>query len=160
MQSSSQSEGQPRPILKYNAPELRQVCRAFDWSDPEHLRGLADLRATLIDSPRARGLAANQIGFLARAFVMRYQGTVLDCVNPFIVSARPDIEVEAEGCMSYPNLTVKVPRPCMGTVRFEHAPGEETTICDMDGWDFRCFLHELDHLNGITIDIIRRRSRS
>ena len=62
--------------------------------------------------------------------------------------------------MSYPNLTVKVPRPCMGTVRFEHAPGEETTICDMDGWDFRCFLHELDHLNGITIDIIRRKQKA
>lgn len=157
MQSSSQSEfvGRVRPILKHNDPHLRQVCPPFDWDNPEHMQGLADLLETLIDSPRARGLAAPQIGLLARAFAMKMGKTIYAVVNPKVINSSAISAIEEEECMSFPNLRVKVQRPTSGQVQF-HTDRDEDMIVHMVGMDFRCFLHELEHLNGITLDTIRR----
>ena len=68
MQSSSQSKfvGKVRPILKHNDPHLRHVCPPFDWDNPAHMQGLADLLETLIDSQRARGLLGHRPPTAAR----------------------------------------------------------------------------------------------
>ena len=160
-QSSSRPEyvGNVRPILKHNDPHLRQVCPPFDWDNPEHMQGLADLIETLIDSQRARGLAAPQIGLLARAFAMKIEKTIYAVVNPKIINSSAISAIEEEECMSFPNLRVKVQRPISGQVQF-HTDRDEDMIVHMVGIDFRCFLHELDHLNGITIDLIRRKQRA
>lgn len=160
-QSASRSEyvGNVRPILKHNDPHLRQVCPPFDWDNPEHMQGLADLLETLIDSPRARGLAAPQIGLLARAFAMKMGRTIYAVVNPQIISASAISAIEEEECMSFPNLKVKVQRPTSGQVQF-HTDRHEDMVVHMVGMDFRCFLHELDHINGITIDLIRRKQKA
>lgn len=158
--SLSDFAGKVQPILKHGDPVLRQVCIPFDWDDRGHMQGLADLCETLVDSPRARGLAANQIGFLARAFVMRMDGKVLVMVNPRVRRASATVAIEEEECMSFPNLRVKVARPIAGDVSFEVGKFEMMDYQGLDGWDFRCFLHELDHLNGITIDLIRRKQKA
>lgn len=161
MQSSSQSDvvGKSQSILKHNHPALRQVCPPFEWDNPRHRQDLADLKATLLDTPRARGLAAPQVGFLCRVFVMRFRGDVLVCANPKVVQASGITSIETEECMSFPNLYVKVQRPLGGRVSFE-TDGASEALLTMSGWDFRCFLHELDHINGITIDLIRRKQKA
>lgn len=161
MQSSSQSKfvGKVRPILKHNDPHLRHVCPPFDWDNPAHMQGLADLLETLIDSQRARGLAAPQIGLLARAFAMKIEKTIYAVVNPKIINSSAISTVEEEECMSFPNLRVKVQRPTSGQVQF-HTDRDEDIIMHLVGWDFRCFLHEMDHLQGITIDLIRRKQKA
>ena len=160
-QSASRSEyvGNVRPILKHNDPHLRQVCPPFDWDNPEHMQGLADLLETLIDSPRARGLAAPQIGLLARAFAMKMDKTIYAVVNPKIINSSAISAIEEEECMSFPNLKVKVQRPTSGQVQF-HTDRHEDMVVRMVGMDFRCFLHEYDHIQGVTIDQIRRARRT
>jgi len=158
-QSSSQSDGISRGIVKFNHPALKTVCPAFDWNRPDHLQGLADLKATLIDYPRALGLAANQINFLARVFVMRLKDKVVVCANPQVVQASGITGGEDEECMSFPGLSVWVHRPLAGEVTFDEDPTSRTMM-KLHGWDFRCFLHELDHINGITIDLIRRKQKA
>lgn len=164
MQSSSQSDGISRGIVKFNHPALKTVCPAFDWNRPDHLQGLADLKATLLEFPRARALAANQIGFIARVFVMRLVDGIQVCANPQVEKASGITGGDDEECMSFPGMLVCVHRPLSGTVSFESGadqskPGARTLL-PMSGINFRCFLHELDHLNGITIDLIRRKQRA
>ena len=148
-------EGRVRPILKHKAPELRQVCPPFVWDSPDHAQGLADLLATMIDTPRARGLAAPQIGFMARVFVMQGSERLIVCANPRVESSSLATVTMEEECMSFPNIRARLVRPAEGTVSFYPKPYEMETSF-LTGWDFRCFLHELDHLNGITIDMMRR----
>lgn len=160
MQSSSPSEyvGKAREILKHNHPALREVCPAFDWSNPEHMQGLADLIETLISHPRARGLAAPQIGLLARAFAMKVDKTIYAVVNPRVLNSSGALVIEEEECMSFPNIRCKVARPASGQVQF-NSDRDTPHVMPLDGWEFRCFLHELDHLNGITLDILRRKGK-
>ena len=158
-QSSSQSDGISRGIVKFNQPALKTVCPAFDWNRPDHLQGLADLKATLIDYPRALGLAANQINFLARVFVMRLKGKVVVCANPQVVQASGITDIQKEECMSFPGLFVQVQRPLAGEVTFDEDPTSRTMM-KLHGWDFRCFLHELQHLEGITISSLKREGKN
>jgi peptide deformylase len=53
-----------------------------------------------------------------------------------------------EGCLSYPNLFVKIKRPKSIKVRFT-TPDGETSTKTFTGMTARVFLHELDHLDGI-----------
>ena len=149
-----------KPILKYNAPELRQVCPPFDWNNPEHVAGLQDLHDTLADAQggRALGLAANQIGLMARAFAFRMGGQIEIAVNPKVYGTDPTMVTEEESCLSFPNLKAKVQRPASGRVIYETGPIEHRFV-SLTGWEFRCFQHEMDHLQGITLDILRRKGK-
>lgn len=149
-----------RPILKYNAPELRQVCPPFDWNNPEHVAGLQDLHDTLADAQggRALGLAANQIGLMARAFAFRMGGKIEIAVNPQVVATEGPMVIEEESCLSFPNLKAKVMRPASGEVSYEVSPELGRGLL-LTGWEFRCFQHEEDHLRGITLDILRRKGK-
>lgn len=143
------------PILKGPDPRLLQVSRAVDLAT--NAAALNDLRETFVECPDARGLAAVQIGHLIRAFIMRRdRGRVDLFVNPSIISSSAQASAEREECLSYPWLKVPVVRPVSGNVEWTDEFGSRHSGL-LQGWDFRCFLHELDHLNGITIDLIRRR---
>lgn len=143
------------PILKGPDPRLLQVSRAVDLATDGP--ALDDLRETFMDSDRARGLAAVQVGHLIRAFIMRgdHKGVVM-FINPSIISSSHQTKAETEECMSFPWLKVPVVRPVAGNVEWTDEFGSRHTGL-LQGWDFRCFLHEMDHLNGITLDLIRRR---
>ena len=53
-----------------------------------------------------------------------------------------------EGCLSFPNLFVKVKRPQHCRVRFT-MPNGDTRTDTFTGITARAFQHELDHLDGI-----------
>lgn len=94
------------------------------------------------------GLAANQVGIPYRIFAMRGYPENFVCVNPRIVNfSSQEIALE-EGCLSFPNLVVKIKRPKEIRVRFQ-TPNGETITRMFDGMTARVFQHELDHLNGI-----------
>jgi peptide deformylase len=54
-----------------------------------------------------------------------------------------------EGCLSYPHVFLNVKRPRKIKVRYQEPNGEPQTKV-LDGMTARCFMHELDHLNGTT----------
>ena len=101
---------------------------------------------------RCVGLAANQIGYLARIFVVRMDNRWIPIINPEIISKSREIKKEKEWCLSRPDGGfVRVRRHRWITVRYT-APdmnGEFVERTDkIKGLAARIVQHEMDHLNG------------
>lgn len=97
------------------------------------------------------GLAANQVGLNKRLFVMtdRAKTESILCMNPTILQHTAAATEELEGCLSFPNMWVKVKRPSEVLVHFYDEDLVEQ-IFKMDGHNARVYLHEMDHTLGIT----------
>lgn len=100
------------------------------------------------------GLAGVQVGVLKRVLVIdinsQEQTFKSEVINPKILSFSNDKSVMEEGCLSVSNGTYDVERPNRITVEFTKINGNKIKI-DADGLLAKCFQHEIDHLNGITI---------
>jgi peptide deformylase len=137
----------PNPILDKSLPE-------FDFNNPViDPRELEEQMVMLMAQENGIGLAANQVGVEARVFVMKtskLEGvyTPFALFNPKIIVADPEEEIDEEGCLSFPGLFFKVKRPAHVVTEFFDRDGNQCII-RFDGIDARCFLHELDHLNGV-----------
>jgi peptide deformylase len=96
------------------------------------------------------GLAANQVGLDRRVFVMKLtDGREMGFFNPYILYGDNDLEDGEEGCLSFPNLWLRVKRNKKITAGYLDNTGKQCII-ELEGIDARCFQHELDHLDGIT----------
>ena len=97
------------------------------------------------------GLSANQIGIKERAFVMisdmESQDTIT-CFNPKIVKESKEMVTMEEGCLSYPELFLDIPRPETIVVKYEDE-GKELHKIKLTGFIARIFQHEYDHMEGI-----------
>jgi peptide deformylase len=96
------------------------------------------------------GLAANQVGERIRVFVMQIDGHSWACFNPEILESSADLTNFDEGCLSFPGETCIIKRPDTIDVRYYNVSGIEIRE-KLTGLASRCFQHELDHLNGITM---------
>lgn len=92
------------------------------------------------------GLSAPQIGDFRRYFIFKNKVAL----NPEILEQNDYIEVLDEGCLSIPNINVPIPRNTEIKVKYRDLNWNEV-IETLKGFEARIFLHELDHLNGITI---------
>jgi peptide deformylase len=137
-----------KDIFHHTANILREEMPAFDFSNPvmDPLQLYTDLAETLREN-NGMGLSANQIGVRTRAFVMRAE-EIIGVFNPRIVDESSEMVTLEEGCLSYPNLFVKIKRPKSIKVRFT-TPAGETSTKTFTGMTARVFLHELDHLDGV-----------
>jgi peptide deformylase len=137
-----------RDILTYNDPLLKEEMPKFVFgnADVNPVELYNDLSETMIDA-EGMGLSANQIGIRTRMFVMRAEN-IIGVINPKIIDFSTETVVLEEGCLSRPNLFVKIKRPKLIKVRFTHPDGTTETK-KFDGITARVFQHELDHLNGI-----------
>lgn len=105
--------------------------------------------------PAAVGLSAIQIGIPKRVFIVKHfdgkGGFVWDCyANPHIVTHTDTIKSDVEGCLSFPQIQVRIPRFLQITVETEFGiiePAYEQYV--LYGLDSIVFQHELDHLNGV-----------
>ena len=97
------------------------------------------------------GISANQIGIWERAFAMVRDienNEVIVCFNPRIVkSYSEEVEME-EGCLSYPELFLKIKRPDKIVVKYEDENKKIHKI-KLQGLASRVFQHEYDHMEGI-----------
>jgi peptide deformylase len=136
-------------IIKGNDPFLTTIIPEFDFTNsPDNPNDIALELMTIMNENNGIGLAANQIGKLHRVFVMRGHPENFVCFNPRIVHMEEEQIVLEEGCLSYPNLLIKIKRPKQIRVRFQTPSGTIVTKV-FDGLTARVFQHELDHLNGI-----------
>lgn len=130
-------------------PILTTPCQVFDFKNPPF--DPIEFSKTLVKfmyDKNGIGLAANQVGVPYRIFAMRGQPENFVCFNPKIVQpSEMKIELE-EGCLTYPNLLVKITRPQHVRVRFT-TPNGDTITKQFTGLTARIFQHELDHLDGI-----------
>ena len=97
------------------------------------------------------GLSANQIGIWERAFAMvrdLENNEVMVCFNPRIIkSYSEEVEME-EGCLSYPELFLKIKRPDKIVVKYEDE-NKKIHKMKLSGLASRVFQHEYDHMEGI-----------
>jgi len=94
------------------------------------------------------GLSANQCGIYERVFVIGTDQFQIACINPEVLEVSENVVKDNEGCLSFPGMFLKVPRPISVKVRFMDEFGETKEMW-LDGLTARCYLHELDHMNGI-----------
>ena len=107
---------------------------------------IADLTETMLNAPGA-GLAAPQIGVSLRAFVWHVDEVLGHLINPTLVMSG-EIEIDEEGCLSFPDLTYPTPRSLRAVARGFNMFGEPIEV---DGSELlaRALQHENDHLDGI-----------
>ena len=92
-----------KEIRKEGDEALRGRCRPVTEITPRIRQHLDDLADTMINNGNGAGLAAPQIGILRRLIVVSVPEGVLRLVNPEIVEAEGEREVE-EGCLSVPGV--------------------------------------------------------
>ena len=96
------------------------------------------------------GLSANQIELDAQIFIMgdsKENSTM--CINPKVLQHTEDTTLDTEGCLSFPGMYVKVRRPKEILAEWFDENLEKQTV-KIQGYSAKCFLHEWDHLQGIT----------
>jgi peptide deformylase len=136
-----------RPIVLFPDPILKQKCKKVHRVDASIRQLIEDLFDTVHDAPGS-GLSAPQIGVPLRVIVNVAGEKEWAVINPEIV-AESDEEIEdAEGCLSIPGWWGDVKRKSRVTVRGVGKRGKPIKI-KSEGYEARCFQHEIDHLNGI-----------
>ena len=136
--------------IKLDDAVLRNVCEPADFTKPKKNLDLAHALIKSMIKEHGMGLAANQCGMNIRLFVMRVNDRYFHCFNPEILEYSEEQVNLTEGCLSFPGQFCEIVRPKRVKVRYYSAQGKETVEW-LDSWTARCFQHELDHLNGLTM---------
>lgn len=140
-------------IVQSPDPLLNQVCEPCDLGD-KSLKKLAKQMEKAMYANDGVGIAAPQVGVLKRLIVIDVSPEdvrdSLVLVNPEIVELRGEPEIEDEGCLSCPGISVPIERQPWAQVKYYDLDGE-AWIIEGDGLLGRCLQHEIDHLDGRTL---------
>ena len=146
-------------LIKHPSDWLSKKLDPWDFDNPP--MDPVELKAEMLKLMKANlgiGLSANQVGINARVFVFVHNNTTNNqtdrealCINPEITEKIEPVVTMWEGCLSFPEVTIQVPRHHKVKAKWTNELGntiEET----FTGYDAVCFQHEVDHLDGITFD--------
>ncbi len=152
-----------RTIVKDGDPILKKVCRPVTQFDEKLATLLDDMKETLADAG-GLGLAGPQVGVMRRLFIaldereLPEDGSMpaadelnfIECINPEILERSDDEVTLYEGCLSFPGHNGAISRPRKVKIRAQDRHGN---FFEMEGEEMlaRCFCHESNHLDGITI---------
>jgi len=103
-----------------------------------------------MDDALGVGLAATQVGMLARMLVYRVEpeSPTAALINPRIEWQSAETETLEEGCLSIPGMRVDVERAVHLRASGADEFGAGVTI-EASGLQARVLAHEIDHLDGI-----------
>jgi len=148
-----EKEVEPFPLFDENHPMMKQRIPEYDITllpNPVMTHTINRLKMTM-KLYNGLGLSANQCGVFERVFIVGNEEIVIVCINPKIIKASGDLIKDNEGCLSFPGLFLKVERAASVEVEYYDLQGKKYNTT-FTGLTARCFLHELDHMNGITMD--------
>ena len=134
-------------LVNEDHPVLREPCKLVDFNEVD----VNKLSTQLIDTMLVEdgiGLAAPQVGLGFSMFVIGDKDTQMTVINPSIIHYSEEVVKTEEGCLSFPNLWLKVSRAESIVAKYYNEKEQEKEMHLKDLWS-RCFQHELDHLNGI-----------
>jgi peptide deformylase len=136
--------------LEHHSHEaLSKVLPEFDFDNAPI--NPADFASSLVETCKkynGYGLSANQCGFDYRVFVMGTGDQYVAYFNPKVLAVSEETIHMPEACLSFPMLSLYITRPQSIEVEYQDFTGEKRTK-KFTGLTARCFLHELDHMNGI-----------
>ena len=137
-------------VLTYPDKRLRRTSEPIpEFTDEIRKRALA--LADLMHESRGIGLAAPQVGWPVRLITINLSGNLRDGLifaNPEILEQSKSTFAAHEACLSVPGIAGKVVRAREVKIRATNMDGDVNEF-QLDGMLARCFLHELDHLNGV-----------
>ena len=134
--------GENHPMLSVPIPEYREAI-----PNPSMKNLVAKLKMTM-KLYNGIGLSANQCGIFQRVFVIGTEHFQIACINPKVVAKSEELSRENEGCLSFPGMFMKVERPTWVDAEFYDETGAFKQI-RLEGLTAKCYLHELDHMNGV-----------
>jgi peptide deformylase len=137
------------PILCYPDERLHTVAKPVQAVDARIKALIADMLETMYEA-NGIGLAATQVDVHEQLIVVdvseeRNRPQVL--INPEIVWASEDKQVNDEGCLSVPGIYDGVERSSAVRVRALDGEGNERVL-EAQGLLAVCVQHEMDHLRG------------
>ena len=149
-----------RPTVIWPDPRLREPTVAITAVDDS----VRELYRDLCDSMYAEnglGMAAPQIGDHRKMFIVepklagRAETDPPVCLmNAEVIETSEEVQDSEEGCLSFPEIYIKVKRPMRCKVR---AMGLDGATFEIEGEALfaRCMLHENDHLTGkLLVDFV------
>ncbi|MCG2710966.1 MAG: peptide deformylase [Candidatus Omnitrophica bacterium] len=156
-----------KTILSYPGAShiLTAQSEAIQMNDPQIKEIIQDIKDTLYATPNGVGLAAPQIGYLKRIFVLnkdyivkdleenslllKSAGQMLVFINPKIIAEKGEV-FEEEGCLSVPGEFINIKRAKQVRVRAYSEQGMQFYE-KFKGLASRAIQQEIDHLNGLLI---------
>ena len=134
----------PDPILD---TQLKEVNIEDPGFDPKQLK--EQMTQIMLDN-NGIGLSACQVGLDHKLFIMGDKpDNVSMHINPTVIQYTEETVLDIEGCLSFPNIYVKVTRPKEILAEYYDENLEKKQV-KITGYTARCYLHELDHTLGIT----------
>lgn len=149
-----------RPTVIWPDSRLREPTVAITVVDDS----VRELYRDLCDSMYAEnglGMAAPQIGDNRKMFIVepKLAGLAEDAppvclMNAEVLETSDEVQDSEEGCLSFPDIYIKVKRPMRCKLR---AMGLDGNTFEIEGEALmaRCLLHENDHLTGkLLVDFV------
>lgn len=141
-----------REILLLGDERLYQPCADVTTPELDCLRGLVeDLHDTLLAFRRrhhyADCITAPQVGVNKRLFYIHLDSPIV-LINPIVFFPDEEMVEVMEGCLSFPNLLVKVMRYRNCVVRYRNLDWQRREVLLQD--DLAALVqHAMDHMEGI-----------
>lgn len=142
-----------RPVVVWPDDRLRQPSVEISTID----ESVRQLYQDLVDSMYAEnglGIAALQLGDPRKMFIVEPKLAGREETDPPVAFLNPEVlwtsdeqQDSEEGCLSFPDVYIKVKRPLRCKVRAMGLDGEMFEL-EGEGLLARCLLHENDHLTG------------
>ena len=144
------------PIVIAPDPILDKVAEPVEEVNAE-IRKIIDNMIETMRHEQGAGLAAPQVGISKRIFLMdissyyKKEMPLYIIINPQFTYYSEEKWIEEEGCLSVPvGARIPVERPKAIRMKYLDYNGNSQEI-EADGWLARGFLHENDHIDGITL---------
>ena len=148
---SSRPDPSALKLVLYPHPKLKAIAKDVQQFDAWLLAVVERMKDIMVEN-KGVGLAAPQVGLSLRIFVAASSGKREEArayINPVLTDEHGSEEGE-EGCLSLPEIRIKVPR--FKTLRIEaldeHGKPFSESLADFPA---RITQHENDHLDGILL---------
>lgn len=114
------------------------------------VQGVIDRMLEIIHRGGYPALAGPQVGYRGRVVVLDLSRTgrrPIVLINPEAEAVSRETQIDAEGCLHFPDLTVRRKRPVQLTIRARARSGQPVRM-EVGGLMGRILQHHLDHLEG------------
>ena len=137
------------PVRLFIDPILHKPTELVTNFNSDELFDLVASMLLTMQENRGIGLAAPQVGVDKNLAVLwlKEKTEILVVANIGKICYNKEWSEELEGCLSAPNISVKIKRPTW--VEFEYQKlNVEKDKMRLEGFDSRIFFHEYSHLQG------------
>lgn len=145
-------------IRKYPESILRKRCKKIDNVGLKEKRILEKMARTMYKA-QGVGLAAPQVGIDQQLIVVDVGEGLVKLINPLVLLKEGESALE-EGCLSLPEVTVRVKRSGRVMVQGWDENGKMVKV-EGEGLLAHALQHEIDHLRGVLIiDYVSSREKA